>query len=89
MKRRSEIIQDQLEKPLDRAVFWVEHIIRQKGGQHLRSAVVELSLAQYLLLDVITFVTVIIGTFTVGLVLLCKILCCSRKGERKNKTKNE
>lgn len=62
-------------KPLDRAVFWVEHIIRHKGGHHLRCASLDLSLAEYLLLDVIAFIVFVLGTFIVGIFLSIKTIC--------------
>ncbi|MCP6558995.1 UDP-glycosyltransferase family protein, partial [Klebsiella pneumoniae] len=34
--RLSRIHHDQPMKPLDRAVFWVEHVMRHKGAKHLR-----------------------------------------------------
>ncbi|KAJ4430001.1 hypothetical protein ANN_22205, partial [Periplaneta americana] len=33
---------DQHDKLLDRAVWWVEYVIRHKGARHLRSAALEL-----------------------------------------------
>lgn len=41
--------------PLDTAVYWTEYVIRHKGAPHLKTAAVDLSWYQYLLLDVIAF----------------------------------
>ncbi len=46
--------------PLDTAVYWTEYVIRHKGAPHLKSAAVELSWYQYLLLDVIAFLLVVV-----------------------------
>ncbi|KAJ4434826.1 hypothetical protein ANN_23397, partial [Periplaneta americana] len=54
-KELSELFRDRPHTPLETAVFWTEYVIRHKGAHHLRSAAVDLSLYQYLLLDVIAF----------------------------------
>lgn len=41
---------------LDKAIYWIEYVIRHNGAHHLRSAATELLLYQYLLLDVIAFI---------------------------------
>ncbi|ERE88933.1 UDP-glucuronosyltransferase 2A2 isoform X2 [Cricetulus griseus] len=53
--RLSRIHHDQPVKPLDRAVFWVEFVMRHKGAKHLRVAAHDLSWFQYHSLDVIGF----------------------------------
>lgn len=63
MKRASHIFRDRPESPLEKAVYWVEYIIRHKGADHLKSAGVNLSWFSYFLLD-------IIGVFIILLVLL-------------------
>lgn len=40
---------------IDKAVYWVEYVIRHKGAHHLRSAGVDLKWYQYYLLDVIAY----------------------------------
>ncbi|XP_076063748.1 UDP-glucosyltransferase 2-like [Oratosquilla oratoria] len=52
VKERSRVMQDQETRPIDRAVYWVEYVLRHKGAYHLRSTATGLSLSQYLLLDV-------------------------------------
>jgi UDP:flavonoid glycosyltransferase YjiC (YdhE family) len=49
----SNVYRDQLDKPLDRAVFWVEYVLRHKGAMHLRSPARDLNFFQYFSLDVI------------------------------------
>ncbi|XP_051026300.1 UDP-glucuronosyltransferase 2A1 isoform X4 [Acomys russatus] len=53
--RLSRIHHDQPVKPLDRAVFWIEFVMRHKGAKHLRVAAHDLSWVQYHSLDVIGF----------------------------------
>ncbi|KAF5289141.1 hypothetical protein FQR65_LT02031 [Abscondita terminalis] len=51
-KRQSKIMKDQVMKPLDNAIFWIEYVIRHRGAPHLKSAALNLSWYQYHLLDV-------------------------------------
>ncbi|EDW38375.1 GL12558 [Drosophila persimilis] len=49
----SDRYRDQPETPLERAVFWVEHVTRHKGAKYLRSASQDLGFIQYHNLDAI------------------------------------
>ena len=59
MKRFSAISKDVPEKPIDRAIWWTEYVLRHNGAHHLRSAVLDLYWYQYLLLDVIAAIILI------------------------------
>uniref|UniRef100_A0A8C2V1V4 glucuronosyltransferase n=1 Tax=Chinchilla lanigera TaxID=34839 RepID=A0A8C2V1V4_CHILA len=69
--RLSRIHRDQPMKPLDRAVFWVEFVMRHKGANHLRVAAHDLSWFQYHSLDVIGFLLACVIT---AMLLVTK--CC-------------
>lgn len=43
---------DQPQHPLDRAIYWIEYVIRHKGAPHLRSATRPLNTFQRGLVDV-------------------------------------
>ncbi|KZS08936.1 putative UDP-glucuronosyltransferase 2B20 [Daphnia magna] len=58
MKQVSTLMHDQRDKPLDRAVYWIEYVIRHKGASHLRSSSRKLSLYQRGFLDVMLVVLV-------------------------------
>ncbi|RZC42691.1 2-hydroxyacylsphingosine 1-beta-galactosyltransferase-like [Asbolus verrucosus] len=70
--RNLEEISDLLEqplKPLDKAVWWVEYVIRHKGAEHLRSPLVDIPFYQYYLFDVIIFLvlfSVMVAILRVG-----------------------
>ncbi|XP_051940935.1 2-hydroxyacylsphingosine 1-beta-galactosyltransferase [Hippocampus zosterae] len=49
----STIHKDQPDHPVTRAVYWINYTLRHNGTDHLRSAVYDISLYQYFLLDVI------------------------------------
>ncbi|XP_014289139.1 UDP-glycosyltransferase UGT5 [Halyomorpha halys] len=80
---RSKIMRDKPLSIMDNAVYWMEYVLRHRGAPHLRSAAVELSWYQYLLLDVI----VVWGAvFVMTIVLLRKIIrsiCNARRSKSK------
>lgn len=52
VEQRSRLLRDQQTTPLDRAVYWSEHVLRYGGAQHLRSVAADMPTHQYFLLDV-------------------------------------
>ncbi|XP_012641426.2 UDP-glucuronosyltransferase 2B31-like [Microcebus murinus] len=58
----SRIQRDQPMKPLDRAVFWIEFVMRHKGAKHLRVAAHDLTWFQYHSLDVLGFLLACVAT---------------------------
>lgn len=59
-KQLSERYRDRPMSPLDTAIYWIEYVIRHKGAPHLRTAAVDMPLYQYLLLDVIAFLLIVV-----------------------------
>ncbi|XP_069686118.1 UDP-glucosyltransferase 2-like [Periplaneta americana] len=59
MKKLLNRLSDQPEKPVHRAAWWIEYVIRHKGARHLRSGALNLAWYQYFLLDVIAFVIIV------------------------------
>ena len=59
IKTASEIFHSQQTKPLERAVHWVERVIKYGGG-HLRSGALDMPWWQYLMLDVIVTIGVVV-----------------------------
>ena len=65
-------MRDQMESPLERAVYWIEYIIRHDGAPHLRTASHKLSFIQRNLFDVLIFVLAC-GVFCLFLVFyICR-----------------
>lgn len=61
---QSQLYKDQTMKPLDRAVYWVEYVIRNGGVEHLKSDSIGLNDLHYFLIDVA--VVIIILTLLLG-----------------------
>lgn len=73
VKKLSNIFLDEMNKPLDRAVFWVEYVLRHQGAVHLRSAARDLNYIQYFSIDVLAaFLAVIIVNILILKALLKK-----------------
>jgi len=58
---QSLVYKDQPMKPLDRAVYWVEYVIRHGGAGHLKSDSIGLNDLQYFLFDIILIVLLSFG----------------------------
>ncbi|XP_043826244.1 UDP-glucuronosyltransferase 2A3-like isoform X7 [Dromiciops gliroides] len=85
--RLSRIHHDQPVKPLDRAVFWIEFVMRHKGAKHLRPAAHDLTWYQYHSLDVIGFLLACVAAF-VFIVTKCCLFCCRKLGKSGKKQKS-
>ncbi|XP_065770123.1 UDP-glucuronosyltransferase 2B4-like isoform X4 [Muntiacus reevesi] len=85
--RLSTIQHDQPIKPLDRAVFWIEFVMRHKGAKHLRPAIHDLTWFQYHSLDVVGFLLACAAT-AMFVITKCCLFCCwkfaktGKKGKR-------
>ncbi|KAK9891158.1 hypothetical protein WA026_013475 [Henosepilachna vigintioctopunctata] len=56
----SVLLKDQPLPPMDTAVFWVEHVIKHKGGSHLKNYGIKLTWYQYYMIDVTLFIVFIL-----------------------------
>ena len=84
MKERSYQFKGQPDHPLDRAIFWIEKVLENKGLAYLRSPALEMSVVQLYNLDLIGAVVlaaflfyVILGKF-LGLMIV-------KRSKRKSK----
>ena len=68
-------MRDQIESPLDRAIYWIEYVIRHEGAPHLRSSSRELSIYQRGLLDVIFFLSAVFVLILYLAISLCRYAC--------------
>jgi UDP:flavonoid glycosyltransferase YjiC (YdhE family) len=85
---RSKLMHDQPLKPIDSAVYWVEHVIRYKGAPHLRSAGLDLKWYEREMIDVFLFIIVVIATIYICINKLWQAVCFKkRKSPKKIKKK--
>eukprot|EP00058_Branchiostoma_floridae_P015471 XP_002600959.1 hypothetical protein BRAFLDRAFT_79157 [Branchiostoma floridae] len=77
--RLSRLHRDQPQSPMERAVWWIEHVIKHGGLPHLRARAVELPWYQYYLLDVAGFLLVVcaavLGTVWYSCSFVCRKIC--------------
>ncbi|XP_035676999.1 UDP-glucuronosyltransferase 1-2-like [Branchiostoma floridae] len=90
--RLAQLQRDQPQSPMDRAVWWIEHVIRHGGLPHLKSAARHLSLLQYHLLDVAALLSAAGVAMVLVLWLCCRCCCrcccrvlCGKKAATKQK----
>ncbi|XP_053450549.1 UDP-glucuronosyltransferase 2A2 isoform X2 [Nycticebus coucang] len=86
--RLSRIHHDQPVKPLDRAVFWIEFVMRHRGAKHLRAAAHDLTWVQYHSLDVIGFLLACTAT-SIILVTKCCLFSYRKLGKTGKKRKRD
>uniref|UniRef100_A0A2K6EWU0 glucuronosyltransferase n=1 Tax=Propithecus coquereli TaxID=379532 RepID=A0A2K6EWU0_PROCO len=84
----SRIQHDQPTKPLDRAVFWIEYVMRHKGAKHLRVAAHDLTWFQYHSLDVIGFLLACVAT-AIFIITKCCLFFCRMFTSAEKKKKRE
>ncbi|XP_078663716.1 UDP-glucuronosyltransferase 2C1-like [Branchiostoma floridae x Branchiostoma belcheri] len=86
--RLSRLHRDQPQSPMERAVWWIEHVIQHGRLPHLRARAVELPWYQYYLLDVAAFLlsvcSAVLGTVWCGFSLFCRKCCAKRSGKLKS-----
>ncbi|XP_008071632.1 UDP-glucuronosyltransferase 2B17-like isoform X4 [Carlito syrichta] len=86
--RLSRIHHDQPAKPLDRAVFWIEFVMRHKGAKHLWAAVHDLTWFQNHSLDVIGFLLACVAT-VIYTITKCCLFCFREFAKTRKKEKRE
>ncbi|KAG5270395.1 hypothetical protein AALO_G00192130 [Alosa alosa] len=85
MQRLSRIHHDQPTKPLDRAIFWIEFIMRHGGAPHLRTQSFRMSWIAYHSIDVI--MTLLMALLLLLLIMFLAIKkCCSVLFKKKVKS---
>ncbi|XP_036390524.1 UDP-glucuronosyltransferase 2C1-like isoform X1 [Megalops cyprinoides] len=83
MQMLSRLHQDQPMKPLDRAIFWIEYVMRHKGAAHLRTESYKMPWYSYHSVDVIAVllaaVLLILFITVAGIKFLCFRVCFKQK----------
>ncbi|XP_054869634.1 UDP-glucuronosyltransferase 2A2-like [Amphiprion ocellaris] len=82
MQRLASLHKDQPMKPLDRALFSIEFVMRHRGAAHLRTESYRMPWYSYYSVDVLLFllaVALLSALFFIGLIWFCLRLCFKRK----------
>ncbi|XP_031341432.1 UDP-glucuronosyltransferase 1-7C-like isoform X7 [Photinus pyralis] len=90
-KELSARFKDRPLPPLETSIYWIEYVARHGGAPHLRTAAVGMPLYQYLLLDVIAFLVVILFSFLFVVYYISRAILrklCRRKQSSQKKKKH-
>ncbi|MBN3308931.1 UDB31 glucuronosyltransferase, partial [Amia calva] len=85
MQRLSSLHRDQPMKPLDRAIYWIEFVMRHKGAAHLRTESYRMPWYIYHSVDVIVVLLAAVLVFLLSIIITCKCLCYRVCYKRKTK----
>ena len=80
-KKRSAILHD-MDPPVETMVRWIEHVMTH-GGEHLHSHAVDMPWYQYWMLDVLSFILIVIFLILALIIRIVRKLCCSEKTKYK------
>jgi len=86
-----DLVLDQETKPLDRAIWWMEYLLRHPQPNHLKSPAADLTFMQYFLLDVfvmilLVIITFIVITFKLGKWTVEKLMKSSKTSKKQKKS---
>ena len=81
----SAVFRDQLQPPLERAVYWTEYVIRHGGARHLRSPELDLSWIQLLHLDILLVLHLVLFILYKTGRKLTSVCCRAKKPTYKKK----
>lgn len=59
---------------LEKAIWWIEYVIRNKGAKHLKNPAADLPSYQYYLIDVISFLFAVLIILIVTLLAIVRFL---------------
>lgn len=75
MKRLSELHRDTPMSPLEKAIYWIEFVIRHKGASHLRTESYKMPWYAYYSLDVLCFLTAVLSAIMAAVIGSIRFLC--------------
>lgn len=84
--KAKRILEDQPLKGLDKAIWWIEYVLRHGDVRHLRSSAADMSFVEYLMLDVIIFLVIALAVIIYSLRKLFSILQKCLPTKKKIKT---
>lgn len=88
-KKLSRLYRDRAEHPLDRAVYWIEYVIRHNGAKHMQSPGVDFNMLQHYSIDVLAFISIVAWVLVKLVRILFNVFLFKVFGIRKQKVKKE
>ncbi|XP_018572801.1 UDP-glucuronosyltransferase 2B7 [Anoplophora glabripennis] len=89
IEKLRDLMLDEQVPPMEKAIWWIEYVIRHKGTKHLRSPTVDISWIEYFLID-IAFVVLLISTIIIySIYKIVKVLRNCNKATVKKNGKND
>ncbi|CAH1286162.1 unnamed protein product [Diabrotica balteata] len=85
MKKAKAILLDQPMKGVEKAVWWIEYVIRHKGAKHLRSPAADMSFFEYFMVDVVLFLLTCIAVVLYSAYKLLTVLRAMLRSSKKIK----
>ncbi|XP_035454997.2 UDP-glucosyltransferase 2 [Spodoptera frugiperda] len=74
IEKLRSVMQDEPMAPLERAVWWTEHVLRHGGARHLRGPAANMSWAEYLELELVLTLLLALIITTATIILLAKYI---------------
>ncbi|KPJ00042.1 Ecdysteroid UDP-glucosyltransferase [Papilio xuthus] len=74
IERLRSLMEDQPQKPLERAIWWLEHILRHGGAKHLRSPAANISWSEYLEIELVSLILTILVTSLLIVILVTRYI---------------
>lgn len=86
VKEVAKRLRDQQETPMDKAIYWIEYVLRHDGAHHMQTSAQYLSFIEYHNLDIYaSFVFVAFLAIFVPIFVLRKIAKCISSSSTKQK----
>ncbi|KAG5867461.1 hypothetical protein JTB14_029020 [Gonioctena quinquepunctata] len=85
MQEAAAILRDQPMKGVEKAVYWIEYVLRHKGAKHLRSPAADMPLYKYFMVDVVLFLLVSCFLCIFSIKKVCRIISSRLRNEKVKK----
>lgn len=82
-RQMSKVLNDNMQSPLDVAIYWIEYVAKFDGAQHLKSPATKLGWFKYLSLDVFTLIALIMLVVWKSLRLVCCKMFAKRSDDKR------
>ncbi|XP_013858738.1 UDP-glucuronosyltransferase 2A1 [Austrofundulus limnaeus] len=82
MQRLSRLHRDQPISPMEKAIFWVEYVMRHKGAGHLRTEAYKMPWYSYYSIDVLLFLMAVVAVLFLSVYAVIRLLCCRRRNTK-------